>query len=117
MDSMSRAFDLMRSHGIRHVPIVEDGEVVGIVSDRDLHMRRSLLDVNPCEVPLAHVMCSTPYTVTPETPLAEAARVMAEQKYGAALVARGKRLIGVLTTVDALHELERRLTPAHVREK
>ncbi len=106
--SMSDAFDLMSAHGIRHVPIIESDEVVGLVSDRDLHTHRSLFNLDPREVPLEQVMVA-PYTVSPETPLAEAAHAMAVHKHGAAVVTRGRRLVGVLTTIDALRELEWRL--------
>ncbi|HEY3820155.1 MAG TPA: CBS domain-containing protein [Polyangiaceae bacterium] len=106
-DSMTQAFELMREHVIRHVPIVSGGEVVGIVSERLLNTYAKLRDVDPRKVPLAEVMITKPYTVTPETPLAEVVHTMAYNKYGSAIVVRGRQIVGIFTTTDALCELER----------
>lgn len=108
-DSMSKAFELMREHSIRHVPVVQDGEVVGIVSERDLNTFRNLRNVDPHNVPLREAMTAPVYTVSPDTPLAEVARVMADNKYGAAVIVRGRRIVGLFTTTNALCELARLL--------
>lgn len=108
-DSMATAFELMREHSIRHVPVVQDGEIVGIVSERDLNTFRNLRNADPRKVSLLEAMTAPAYTVSPDTPLAEVARVMAYNKYGAAVVARGRRIVGVFTTTDALCELARLL--------
>lgn len=108
-DSMSKAFEVMREHSIRHVPVVRDGEIVGIVSERDLSMFRNLRNADPHKITLLEAMTVPVYTVSPDTPLAEVARVMADNKYGAAVIARGSRVIGVFTTTDALCELARLL--------
>jgi acetoin utilization protein AcuB len=108
-DSMSKALAIMREHSVRHIPVVHDGEVVGIVSERDLDTMRSRRDVDPHEVTLREAMTAPVYTVSPDTPLAEVARAMADNKYGAAVIARGRRILGVFTTTDALCELARLL--------
>lgn len=52
-----------------------------------------------------HVMTRKPYTVRRETPIHEAARVMAQRKLGSAVVVDGKKVVGILTTTDALAAL------------
>jgi acetoin utilization protein AcuB len=108
-DTMARAFELMREHAIRHIPVVQNDAVVGIVSDRDLNTFRSLRSVDPARVMLVEAMTAPAYTVSPETPLAEAVRVMTDKKYGAAVVVREGRIVGIFTTTDALSELARLL--------
>ena len=108
-DSMARAFELMREHAIRHIPVVQNGEVVGIVSERDLHSFRSLRNADPHQAKIVEAMTSPAYVVSPETSLAQVARVMADEKYGAVIVADGHRVLGMFTTTDALCELARLL--------
>jgi CBS domain-containing protein len=106
---MARAFALMQEYAVRHLPVVQGEEVVGIVSDRDLHTYRSLRNADPARATIVDAMTSPAYVVGPETPLAEVARVMADRKFGAAIVARGGRVLGMFTTTDALCELARLL--------
>ncbi len=108
-DSMARAFELMQEHSVRHIPVVQNGEVVGIVSERDLHSFRSLRNPDPRQAKIVDAMTSPAYVVSPRTPLAEVARVMADKKYGAAIVADGDHIVGMFTTTDALCELARLL--------
>ncbi|HKU44415.1 MAG TPA: CBS domain-containing protein [Polyangiales bacterium] len=101
--SMADAIALMQEHDVRHLPVLDDRMPVGIVSERDLAMARSLVPVGWEEIPVAEAMTPEPYTVAPDTPLAIVARRMADQRYGAALVADAAgQLLGVFTTTDAL---------------
>lgn len=104
--SLSAAIELMRDHDVRHLPVVEDGAPVGIVSERDLAMARSLVPDGWEEIPVAEAMTPEPYTVTADTPVAAVARSMADHRYGAVLVADAAgQLLGVFTTTDALKVL------------
>ena len=109
-DDLATVRDLMADHGIRHVPVVDEEEsLLGLVSHRDL-LRSSL--VEQAEVPqfveefvlervkVREVMSGSVETVSPETPLAEAAAVMLENKYGCLPVVSGNRLVGILTEAD-----------------
>jgi acetoin utilization protein AcuB len=100
------ASEVMRKHRIRHLPVLRGGSVVGILSQRDVALISGLAGVDPSEVPVEDAMTESVYSVPPETPLEEVAATMAANKYGAALVTgeRG-RVLGVFTTVDALHAL------------
>ncbi len=89
---------LMRSEGIRHVVVVDGGDLVGIVSDRDV--RGAARDATA-----AGMMTEIVLTVAPETPLTDAARAMLERKVGALPVLDGDRLVGILSQADALEAL------------
>lgn len=102
---MAEAHRMMREHRIRHLPVLHGGRLVGIVSDRDLHLIETLRDVDPDEVEVEEAMTPQVYAVAPDAPLADVVAAMAERKLGAAVVARGERVLGVFTTVDALHVL------------
>lgn len=103
---LTTAGELMRQHKIRHLPVLRSGALVGILSQRDVTMISGLPSVKPDEVPVEDAMSENIYCVAPETPLEEVAAEMAAHKYGAALIVDGrKHVVGVFTTIDALHAL------------
>lgn len=105
--SLQEASRRMRKHNIRHLPVLEGGTLVGILSDRDIDLVETLPDVDPERVSVEEAMTSQPYTVTPDTPLAEVVRTMAQHKYGTAVVMEGANLVGIFTTVDGMREFAR----------
>lgn len=102
---LSRARQMMRQYGIRHLPVLDGGRLVGIVSSRDLDFVESLRDVDPEKLTVEEAMSQEPYTVSPHTPLEQVATTMADHRYGSAVVIEGNQVIGVFTTVDALRAL------------
>jgi acetoin utilization protein AcuB len=100
--SLSEAHDLMRALRIRHLPVVDQGRIVGVLSERDLFFTESLRDVDPATVPVEEAMSPDPYVVSPEQPLGKVVGAMAERKYGSAVVVRDEEVIGIFTTTDAL---------------
>lgn len=104
--SLEEAIALMQEHDVRHLPVLQGETPVGILSERDLAMARSLVPEGWEDIPVAEAMTPEPYTVAPDTPLAVVARQMADHRYGAALVADAAGgLLGVFTTTDALRAL------------
>lgn len=103
--SMTAAHEMMRSNGIRHLPVLHGGKLVGLVSQHDLYLIESLRDVDPDEVRVEEAMTQDVYTVTPKTPLKEVVSEMAERKLGSAVVVEGSKIVGVFTTIDALDTL------------
>ncbi len=104
--SVAEVAGLMRTRGIRHVLVMEDERLIGIVSDRDV--RGLLAEGEPTLSPksrVATVMREAPFSVDPETPLIQAARSMLEHKIGALPVVDGARPVGILTRADALEAL------------
>ncbi len=111
---LTQAHQLMRAHQIRHLPVLHGGKLVGVVSDRDLHLIETLRDVDPSKVTVQEAMSPIVYTVAPKASLEEVVREMAHHKYGCAVVEDNGKVVGVFTTVDALRAfadlLETRLT-------
>jgi acetoin utilization protein AcuB len=106
------AFEIMRDHRIRHVPVVDGEKLVGIVSDRDvrsaLPSRRGLQEGWASfggallSTKIAHVMSVMPITIRPAASIREAAQIMCRDKIGALPVVDGDRLIGILSAEDIL---------------
>ncbi len=103
--TLSDAHRMMREHGIRHLPVVDGGRLVGLVSQRDLYLAETLRGVDPATDTVREAMSEDPYTVPPGAPLGEVAATMAERKLGSALVVDRGSVIGLFTTVDALRAL------------
>jgi len=90
---LAEAHRMMNDHGIRHLPVLEGGRLVGLLSQRDLHLIETLRDVDPKEVLVEEAMTQDAYTVAPETPLGGVAREMARHKYGSAVIVRGSVIV------------------------
>lgn len=104
-DTLSDAHRVMRERGIRHLPVLDAGRLVGVVSQRDLYLAESLAGVDPSTDTVREAMSAEPYTVPPGAPLEEVAATMADRRLGAAIVVDRGAVIGVFTTVDALRVL------------
>ena len=106
-----RAEALMREQGLRHLPVLAGGRLVGIISDRDITLAAALGD---SKTKVEDVMTPDPYVVTPDTPLARVAAVMAKRKYGSAVIQRSDgKVIGIFTGVDGLRVLAETLADNH----
>ena len=103
--TLAVAHKVMREHRVRHLPVLEGGKLVGVLSQRDLHLIETLRDVDPATTTVEEAMTMDVYVTSPSTPLEEVARTMAEHKYGSAVVVDRGKIAGVFTTVDALSAL------------
>ena len=113
-DKLDFAQQIMQLGRIRHLPVLSQGRVVGIVSNRDLlaaslskvlqlarEQRHSFLGM----VEVAEVMTKDVETVPPETTLEEAARLMLRRKIGCLIVTKEDCLpLGLVTETDLLRE-------------
>ncbi len=102
---LSAADKLMHEHGIRHLPVLQGGRLVGLVSQRDVRLIETLKDVDPKVVSVEEAMSQDIYEITPDTHLEEVAANMAAHKYGSAIVVEAGKVVGIFTTVDALRAL------------
>ncbi len=107
--TLQDAYQTMREKGIRHLPVLESGRLVGIITDRDLRLATSALA--PAPFPpgsrVSAVMCQTPMTADAMDPVEDAARIMWEQKIGCLPVMNDGALIGIITNIDLLDALMR----------
>jgi CBS domain-containing protein len=110
-DQLSLADDLMKMKRIRHFPVLDDdGETLtGILSQRDMFrgaLARALGYGETAQtrmlelLKVKEVMTTPVVTVTPETPLDEAARLMLERKIGCVVVVDGAAVVGILSEAD-----------------
>ena len=97
-DLSIRAAHKMQAGGFRRLPVVSDGKLVGIVSDRDLREHRGHLE----QVKINAIMSERPVTVTPATTIEEAAQIMLERQIGGLPVVADGRLVGMITTSDIM---------------
>lgn len=92
---------MMREHDIQHLPVMDGGELVGLLWERDLNVTRALEQHLPEEgVQVGRVCNRTPYVVEMTDRLDHVVLEMAERGAGAALVVRRGKLAGILTTTD-----------------
>ncbi len=100
--SLLEAATMMQKHHIRHLPVMYQGKIEGILSSTDVNMIRSLNGVKIEALRVLDCFTPNPYKVTPETLLDEVLNEMAENKYGCVLVEDNEHLVGIFTWIDAL---------------
>jgi acetoin utilization protein AcuB len=103
--TLATALAVMRRFDVRHLPVLEGGRIVGVLTQRDVLFIETLRDVDPSKVTVEEAMSPDVYAVGSATPLAEVAAHMAEHKYGCVVVVDGSHVEGIFTTVDALRAL------------
>ncbi len=103
--TIAEAHRVMRERNIRHLPVVDGGALVGVVSQRDLYLLESLKGIDPATEPVREAMAPDPYAVAPDAPLDGVAAEMAKRKIGSAVVVDRGSVVGLFTTVDALRAL------------
>jgi CBS domain-containing protein len=97
------AFDaaaLMQSFDVGAIPIVDDDGFLGLVTDRDLVLRVLAARRQPQETALGDILTRQPVTVTPDTSVAEARRLMAEHRVRRLPVCKGDELVGIVSLGD-----------------
>jgi len=98
---LAAAQGMMDEHAIQHLPVVEDGQLVGLLWDRDIRVARSLgADLPAQGVAVVRVCNTNPLVVDADERLDRVVARMAEMKVGAAVVMRGDKLAGILTLTD-----------------
>ena len=114
-DTLDLASDVISLGRIRHIPIVDDGRLVGIITERDLmgaaaiqifglkqKNRSALLK----SVAIKEIMKKRVVTAAPDTPIKDVAHLMAEKKIGCVPVVSAGTVVGLVTTTDILRYVE-----------
>ena len=110
-DSLQRVVELLRRRDIRAVPVVEDGKLIGIVTDRDL---RQVAPAYPLfrdedeirryteNLTVTAAMTADPMTVSAATPLVDAAKILEIYRISSLPVVEDFRVVGILSVTDLL---------------
>jgi acetoin utilization protein AcuB len=110
-DSMKKAMDLLKENEIRHLPVLKDGKLVGILSERDIKQASpspaTALEIREiyyllAKVKVKQIMTRRPYTITSTATIEEAALILREKKIGCLPVVDDGKLVGILTETDIL---------------
>jgi acetoin utilization protein AcuB len=104
------AHKMMAENGIRHLPVLERGDLVGVVSQRDLYFVETIAGVDKLADRVDDAMTTDARKFDPETPLATVAAEMHEHKLGCAVIVERDRVVGIFTAMDALRILGQRTT-------
>jgi len=96
---------LMKKHSVRHLPVKDGGELVGVISDRDVKAAMAG-GRDPRKVVIEAICAPLPYVAKPDTLLADVAREMAAQHIGSTVVVDDAgKAVGIFTASDALRAL------------
>ena len=99
--TIQECMDLMKEHSIRHLPVVEDQKLIGLVTESNLRQVyfASLIE----ELSIEDVMIRNPITVTPDTEIENAAKIIHYNKIGSLPVVEGDdQVVGIVTVTDVV---------------
>lgn len=122
-DPLVKALDLMRSGGFRRLPVLQQGRLVGVVTDRDLRLATNsplvLSEKWYSEFILESIkvkacMTPDPITIGPDASVLAAAQLMRQKKIGGLPVVEAGALVGIVTVTDLLDFLIQRLEQEEV---
>jgi acetoin utilization protein AcuB len=113
-DYLSDALAVMKEKGLKHIPVVKNGVLKGIISDRDIKeyspSKATSLDIYELHYLLANtkikdIVRTKVHTTTPDTPIEEAAMNMLDQNIGCLPVLENGKLAGIISDKDIFHAL------------
>ena len=104
-EPLRNAHRLMRVRKVRHLPVLNGGQLVGLVSERDLFLLETVRSVDPEKEPVEEAMTERPFAVSAETSVREVVDEMLSHRYGSAVVVERGDVVGIFTRADALRAL------------
>lgn len=99
------AMNVMEKHNIRHLPVIKNNQLFGLLSDRDVKSILAFAGSNPRTIKVGEICTDQPYITKPDALLTDVVAEMASQKYGSVLVADNGKLVGIFTTVNVCQAL------------
>lgn len=100
-EEITTIFNSMKRHKVRHIPVVENGEAVGIISDRDLQFLNWTQE--SLQLKAKDIMTAQPYSVDQMTTIPHVVNSMASKKINSVLIHdQSKKVVGIFTSTDAL---------------
>lgn len=96
---------MMTEHDCGEIPVIDAGEVVGVVTDRDITCRAVARGMNPLDTPVRAVMTSEPYTISEHADLIDAATLMEDHRVRRLPVTRDGLLVGIVSQADLIPNL------------
>lgn len=113
-DSLFNAEKLFNKHHIRHIPVVEEDRIIGMLSLTDL-LRMSFVDSyndgQPIDtaiynmLTISQIMANNPEKTSPDSTIKDVALLLASKEFHALPVVENEKLIGIITTTDLLNYL------------
>jgi CBS domain-containing protein len=97
---------MMKRHNIGVVPVCEGKKLLGMLTDRDLVISCMAADMDPKECTAREYMTAKPVTVTPDTDLEEAAKIMGREQLHRLAVLEGGDLVGIVSLGDIAQSLD-----------
>ena len=111
-DSLEQAREMIASKGIKHLPVSSEGQLAGIVSERDIDQAcLNVTNLGPDKLKIGQICQRDVYKTDVSTPLDTVLSQMAERHIGSVLVTKDERLVGIFTSTDAC-----RCFAEHLRE-
>ncbi len=103
--SIAEARAMMREHDIHHLPVVEDGALIGVLSEREVRLLEASRRGDGDGVRVGDACVRDVYAVDVDTPLDEVLQALADSHRGSALVLKNGKLVGIMTASDGCRVL------------
>ena len=105
-ETMHRAATLMKQHDIGFLPIVSEGKLIGVITDRDLVIRGIAANVD-VQQSIEPMFSKQIISCSPDTTVEQAAKIMADKQVHRLLITENEKLVGVLALADLAREAEK----------
>lgn len=115
--TVKTAKEMMMESGIRHLAVQEKGDLIGVVSDRDIYFALGVERKKDTELVVDDVYTPDPIIVGPKTKLENVVKRLYEERIGCVFIEEKGELVGVYTTTDACRDLYSLLSGVESSEK
>lgn len=104
--NLSEVAAMMKRHNVGAVPVCEDDKLLGMITDRDLVLSCMAADMEPQKCEAREFMTSSAVSVTPDTDLEDAAKIMGQEQLHRLPVVDGDKLVGIISLGDVVIALK-----------